>query len=306
LSTAAPSHLSRSTFAPATLRALLRELVDYAGLFPPAGLPMEQAVRNYARYRVGQYARALGRFVTSIARLDEFETAFAGLPPQTGCWRIAALLGDNPRADFASIQAFNERHAEVVMIDVIEAKTPSAAQISALDQLLPADITAYCEISQVQPAPLLSLIHRAGLRAKIRTGGLTAEAFPPIDALVDFLSSCASEQIAFKATAGLHHPLRCNRPLTYEPHAASSTMHGFLNVFLAAVLARRGAPQPAIREMLEADDGTEFKFSDTSLEWRNLSLSLHELADTRANFAISFGSCSFEEPISDLQQLHLL
>jgi len=112
------------------LRALLRELVDYAGLFPPAGLPMEQAVRNYARYRVGQYAWALGRFVTSIARLDEFETAFAGLPPQTGCWRIAALLGDNPRADFASIQAFNERHAEVVMIDVIEAKTPSAAQIS--------------------------------------------------------------------------------------------------------------------------------------------------------------------------------
>ena len=55
------------------LRILLRGLIDYAGLFPPASLDMADAVRNYAAYREGEHAWALGRFVVPAARLEEFE-----------------------------------------------------------------------------------------------------------------------------------------------------------------------------------------------------------------------------------------
>lgn len=291
---------------PATLQALLGGLVDYAGLFPPAGLPMPQAVGNYARYRGGADAWALGRFATPVARFAEFEAAFASLPPQPGIWNISALLGADPAADFIAIAEFNRRLSGRAQVDAVEVKTATAADISHLADILPSSITAYCEISPAAAPGLLPLIREAGMRAKIRTGGLTPDAFPTASAIADFLCACAAETVAFKATAGLHHPLRCVRPLTYEPNAATGVMHGFLNLFLAATLARRHEGREQIMHILQATDAAEFIFGEHELHWRELTISHDELAKTREHFAISFGSCSFEEPISDLQELRLL
>ena len=55
-----------------SLRALLEEVIDYAGLFPPSQLSMQEAVVNYAAYRSGELGWMLGRFVVPTARLDEF------------------------------------------------------------------------------------------------------------------------------------------------------------------------------------------------------------------------------------------
>src|ERR1039458_1007223 len=50
---------------------------------------------------------------------------------------------------------------------------------------------------------------------KVRTGGLTPEAIPESEAVADFLCRAAARRLPFKATAGLHHPIRSLHPLTY-------------------------------------------------------------------------------------------
>jgi hypothetical protein len=144
------------------------------------------------------------------------------------------------------------------------------------------------------------------VRAKIRTGGVTTEAFPEITAVARFLRACAGAHVAFKATAGLHHPVRCVKPFTYKPDSPQGTMHGFLNVFLAAAMVRRGYANMLVEQALAEEDPKAFQFSDDGVQWRDAHFSSIELTGMRRNFAIAFGSCSFEEPISDLQALGLL
>lgn len=239
----------------ASLRVLLEGLIDYAGLFPPAALSMQDAVRNYARYRDEDFAWALGRFVVPADRAHEVPSEFP-----------LSVLG------------------------VDEVKAASVEEI----ERLPRDRAIYVEIADIA---LLDAIKRQGLRAKIRTGGVTVDAFPPIGDVARFLRACKEKGVAFKATAGLHHPLRCVKPLTYAPDAPTGTMHGFLNVFLAAAMLDHAD------EILREDDPHAFAFDDDGASWRDVRVGTEELRTMRRDFATSFGSCSFEEPIGDLRAL---
>jgi len=90
---------------PKTLHALLHTIVDYAGLFPPAGLAMDEAVRHYAACRRDAHAWMLGRFVAPAARLDELAAAMrvaAAAGPEHP-WRVSALVGEDAAADFGRI-----------------------------------------------------------------------------------------------------------------------------------------------------------------------------------------------------------
>lgn len=236
-----------------SLRVLLEGLIDYAGLFPPAALSMDDAVRNYARYRDGEYAFALGKFVVPKERAHEVPREFP-----------LSVLG------------------------VDEVKAMTADEIS---RLAPG---TYVEITDLS---LLEAIAQHGLRAKIRTGGVTTDAFPSIESIAQFMRACRERNVAFKATAGLHHPLRCVRPLTYEANAPTGTMHGFLNVFLAAALLDHA------EDVLREDDPSAFAFDDDGVTWRGHRVSTNDLATMRNTLATSFGSCSFEEPINDLKEL---
>lgn len=236
-----------------SLRVLLEHLIDYAGLFPPAALSMQDAVRNYARYRDGQYAWALGRFIVPQARAKEVPEE---LP--------LSILG----------------------VDEVKATTEEEVA-----QFPPG---VYVEIADVT---LLDAIKQHGQRAKIRTGGITPDAFPAIGDVAGFLRACQARGVAFKATAGLHHPLRCVKPLTYEPNAPTGTMHGFLNLFLAAALLEHA------EAILAETDPRAFVFEDDRASWRGHVVSTEELRTMRSEFATSFGSCSFEEPINDLKEL---
>ncbi len=288
------------------LHALLAELVDYAGLFPPAGLAMGDGVRSYAAYRKGEDAWALGRFVTPVARFVKFEAAFAGLPPQTGIWRLAALLGQDIAVDLAAIAEFNLRMAGKVVVDVVEAKVGREREIKLLASLLPSEMNAYCEVEPSRRDALLKAVKLCGLRAKLRTGGVTPDAIPEAEEVADFLLACARHGIAFKATAGLHHPVRCVRSLTYEADAPRATMHGFLNVFLAAQMAREGREYEEIVTLLLENDVAAFSVSGSTVQWRKRRFTEEQLQSLRKEFAISFGSCSFEEPLADLHEAGLL
>ncbi|HST07500.1 MAG TPA: hypothetical protein VLJ83_04975, partial [Gemmatimonadaceae bacterium] len=142
----------------------------------------------------------------------------------------------------------------------------------------------------------------AGRSAKIRTGGVTPDAFPPPVAVVAFIEECLRARVPFKATAGLHHPLRGEYRLTYESGSPTWTMYGYLNVFLAAVLLHSGESREVALQVLEESDPASFVFSENFLTWRGRRLTSAQVRAAR-EFAISFGSCSFREPIDELAAL---
>ena len=137
----------------------------------------------------------------------------------------------------------------------------------------------------------------------MRTGGLTPDAFPAPGDLARWISRCAAARVPFKATAGLHHPLRSVQRCTYQPDSPTALMHGFVNVFLAAALLWHGGSEAAAIATLEEQSPGAFHFDDQCAAWHGHRLTTAQIREARERFAISFGSCSFEEPISDLQQL---
>jgi hypothetical protein len=258
---------------------LFESLIDYAGLFPPAALPMPKAVENYASYRQSPEAWMLAKFIVPVARLDEFEESAAGAQ-----FPLSVLTSADLAADLERISRSRSP------IDTIELKASSEAQIECAMRLVPANVTAYFEVSNLS---LIPSIAAAGARAKIRTGGITPEAFPDAAFVAQFLAACAKADVAFKATAGLHHALRCFRPLTYSADGPSGWMFGFLNVILAAELARDGKPAADLEPMLLADTIEKTRCFEEKLRQKR-------------GFLISVGSCSFEEPVADLRALNLL
>lgn len=255
----------QKTISPA-LKVLLEGFIDYAGLYPPAALGLPDALSNYSSYRQGEYAWMLRHFVVGGAQVENVPSALDG--------HLSILAAED-----------SQRAATIESTSVLTAEHP-----------------VYCEVA-LNELERLHKVKEGGCLAKIRTGGVKAEAIPSPAQVASFILACADLKLPFKATAGLHHPIRAEQALTYEQDAPRAVMHGFLNVLLASAFAWHGERdiEPVIAEM----DALAFGF-DEGAHWRGKTLSMSELADTRKNFMHSVGSCSFEEPIQDLKQLGLL
>lgn len=292
-----------------SIYALLAGIVDYAGLFPPAQLSMPQAVENYAAYKDSSYEWMLGRFVVPIARLGEFaESAKNYSSKIEAIWRLSVLASDDIYATVHTIEDFNAENAARFICDSLEVKANTSYEIKEIADAVPSGLATYFEIPLDDSlADTISTLAIYGQRAKIRTGGTTEQAFPAVEQIVKFMRVCLAANVPFKATAGLHHPLRCVKPLTYEPDAPEGTMNGFLNVFLAAAFLRQGYQPRLIHELLRDSRADNFIFDNNGVLWRQEHFSnAVQLENLRTRSAISFGSCSFVEPIEDLQELGLL
>ena len=293
-------------------RLLLEGLVDYAGLFPPAALSMPDAVARYGEYRASENAWALGKFVLSVARLGEFEAVLH--TPGGDPWQLALVAGPDFSADVRVIEAFARRTAHRAIVRAIEVKATTIADIEViatnaalLRVNIPGALDVYVEVPvAADPSPLIESIAAHGLRAKVRTGGVDAGAFPDADQLARFVRACVAHDVIFKATAGLHHALRGNYPLTYDPASDRGTMFGFVNVFVAALFVREGLDEAAMRALLEERDAANFAFNSSGVTWRGRTVSAAAIRSARADTAVSFGSCSFTEPVADLSSLGLL
>ena len=296
------------------IRALLAGSIDYAGLFPPAGLDMQPAVANYAAYLESDAAWALGRFVVPAARLAEFDAAAKGVAHNGNTrepWRLSALIGAHPAADLLAVEEFNCRHADVtatpIMVDMIEAKAGTVDAVASVLENVPGTLQAYVEIPIVtDPTLLIAEIASGRGRAKVRTGGVTPDAFPPTVQVARFIGACISIGVPFKATAGLHHPLRAEYPFTYASDSPRGTMFGFLNVFLAAAFMAHGLDAITATLLLEESSPASIRVSDENIEWRGRRIGTSAIEETRGRTIVSFGSCSFTEPIGDLAALGLL
>jgi hypothetical protein len=303
--------MATSATSSAAVRAAFAGLIDYAGLFPPAQLELEAALAEYGNARSGRYAWMLARFIVPESRIDELlKCAPAPVP-------LSVIVGtaDDSRAWFGSVQASLQRisvHKKAgAAIESLELALPrplsqretydaAIGQYSAaVVQIGLDDLPSYIELplhdrrAALLPGALASM-KRHRLRAKLRCGGVTAASVPPVYDIATFLRAAAEEEVAFKATAGLHHPIR-----GYNEESGF-VMHGFLNVLTAAALVRHGADEDNVIAALEDEDAGHFAFDSERLRWQDTAIAEDALLETRRNSLNSYGSCSFREPVDDL------
>lgn len=290
--------------------SLLAGAIDYAGLFPPSAVSMSEAVLNYATYRNSNYAWMLGRFVVTSARLGEFIEAARDFISRDGGdpWRLSVVIGSDITPSINQIKDFNAKYGPGVVCDVVEVKADGMGAVENTVMSLPENAAAYFELAlDVDLGYMVGNIALNGQRAKIRTGGVTPEAFPSTPQVIRFVRACLAANVPFKATAGLHHPIRCFRPLTYEADSVKGTMHGFLNLFLMTGFAREGYRPTLLEDVMEEEFDEVFRFDGQSITWReDHTLNLWQIDALRKKGIQSFGSCSFDEPVADLQKLGIL
>ena len=300
-----------------SVQALMDGILDYAGLFPPAKLDMVPTMRNYRAYRDGSESWMLGRIVVPVARFDEFEANAEGLldpsrdPVTDDCWVISALTvpvaDEGFKRDLDAIEAFNERHLErgspAVAVDTIEVKAASASEVDQALELIPEFIFPYFELDHRQDVRgSVAAIAGMDAGAKIRSGGIRPELHPTAEEFAAFITACCDAEIPFKATAGLHHPLR------HHAESVGCDQFGFLNVFVGACLAwwDDEVTSELLERILEARTLDEFTFEPERLGFADHLLSCEHVEQARERFCHAYGSCSFVEPLEDLVELGLL
>lgn len=282
----------------AALRALLDGVVDYAGLFPPASLDVVTAARNYLAYQASDERWMLGRFVVGVAKVPELRSTLVGLRPRNAEPMRVSVVAPDAAAATSVLRAVDDA---TVRIESVEVRATSLADVALVGRAAPRTREVYVEVPLDASTPaLLDAILMAKLRAKIRTGGVTASAFPPAEEIVAFIRSCLDRNLPFKATAGLHHPLRGSYRLTYDGAAPSGDMYGYLNVFLATAFMRQGLTDREAAELLVERDPAAITIEDQGIRWRDRVVDTDALKATRARAATSFGSCSFREPVDEL------
>jgi len=290
-----------------SLRALLRGAIDYAGLFPPASLSMADAATTFATHLASPQAWLLGRFVAPVSALGELSReaerlAGIGIAP----WRVSALLSMSD-VDSTSTIASLDAHTGRLVVDAVEWRGVPQAEIADAVRSLPSNVMSFVELSPSDDLDdHLAALGALKVRAKLRTGGVTADAFPSATDVSRFIGRCAGLGVAFKATAGLHHPLCGVHPLTYADDAPSAKMFGFLNVFVASVFAHLGVPERELLEIVIEEDSSAFVFEEDALRWRGRRASIDQIDASRERVCTAFGSCSIDEPVNDLRVLELL
>jgi hypothetical protein len=310
-----------------SIRVLVNEILDYAGLFPPAKLPLGDALRNYLRYRKESPHRwMLGRFVCPTARLADL-LKLARTHEDTSLLSLTALGRQSSqssefvpsiRADVQAIQDFRRAWGQGIGIDIYEVALPKGAAIEevipqmplAINALVVNNLRGFFEIpmSATWRADLEKLSHYLsrgeystwpGL--KLRCGGVTADAFPSATQIAFFIHRCRADLLTWKATAGLHHPRG------HWDESLQLWHHGFLNVFGAGLFASTNPLTEAdLVAILSDREAKHFSFTEDRFSWKSWSCTVDQIADYRACAATSFGSCSFEEPRRDLMAMGLL
>ena len=300
----------------ASLQALLAESIDYAGMFPPCSLALEPALQNQAQYVRSPDAWMLNTFVLPIEQFDTAKQFLSEFDPSHPL-RVAALgpktVSAEPFLDAvedadAAIRSLSS-NVDLISISHLEMFLPGDVALASMEEArsLLGDLPVFWESPPDRAEQTIALLAEHNSDAdlatfgyKLRTGGVTADAFPTSAQIARALVAPATHQLPIKFTAGLHHPIRQFRD------EVKTKMHGFLNVLGAAILAaehRWDARQTSL--MLEDEDAASFSFTEDFFAWREWKVDVERLR-YRRKFVTSFGSCSFDEPREDLRALDLL
>lgn len=323
----------------ASLQAFLKGIIDYAGLFPPADLSLDTSIQNYSKYRKSEDAWMLSRFIIPASRLSELEPYKEVLFGEGEPFAFSVLgKGTETISEYfdhladveQEIEQFHRTQGDRVTTDILEIKLPREAVVANDGKLLTEvyeKTTKQFEGSSVLPDEIfvegvfdtnwekeISLIleklseHNEKFRHskvrigfKLRCGGVESHMFPSVEQVAFTLNNVREKNLVLKCTAGLHHPIR------HYSDTVQTKMHGFFNVFGGAMLGyAHDLSTDQLEEILSEEDPDHFTFRDTGFRWKEIEVATEEIAELRKVALISFGSCSFDEPREDLEQLGLL
>lgn len=325
-----------------SIQVFMKKLIDYAGLFPPAELNMLDAVSEYFEFINGTDSWMMSHFICPATRLTEFESVFLKLTEIKKPWNISIIVGSastiqeylkDYRRDVLKINEFREKLKGKVIVDFIETRMPAEVLQNMSQDTINFFLNSIIEIqkegqlnlnklffepvwddnwqsnipklieflSNIQSTGMIenNLVRNIGF--KLRCGGVDASAFPTPEKVSKVIFECNRGNLSFKATAGLHHPIR-----HYNP-GVETTMHGFFNVFGALLLAgKHRLNVDQIKLIIADEDSKHFLWDDHFFRWGDWQINIAEMEELRTGKAISYGSCSFDEPREDLKKLQLL
>lgn len=307
-------------------RLLLEGLFDYAGLFPPAALPLPDVVERYARYRSSADAWMLGCLVVPIDRLAELERLVLDQSAAfTSPWGLSVLgsgsIEDDRQAlsDLGTRPAVREGRLRVECVDV---RVGSRLEARRARRLAADGWTVYCEpVARADDVEaILDATAIAGMRSKVRCGGVTVEQLPSAFSVATRLAGCVQRGISLKATAGLHHAIAGTYPLSDAQDAkdaSSMPMHGYLNLLVAAGVAEAAgaaavrAPEvvAALARILTLTSRPALTATGV-LAWRDeagplTEGPLHDIAPSARALVRGIGTCAFDAPVAEARQLTL-
>ncbi|MHC5532950.1 hypothetical protein [Priestia megaterium] len=309
-----------------SIQAFLSNLIDYAGLFPPASLPLETTVRNYKNFQVCKDSWMLGSLIIPAMRIDElalYAEMFSEDQPLT-----ISTVGSrtNNRIDCSHeiyndlkrIKSFSDKYQSIVKVNMFEMPLPPMVPDRNLLEIIAVEtgkygLKTFCEatipLNEEWESRIIKVLdaiaaHNADggqtLGFKLRTGGVTSDAFPTPEQVATVLIECRDRNIPLKFTAGLHHPIRMYRK------EVNTQMHGFLNIFTAGMLAHvYKLNRLKTAEILADETLTNFAFTNEGLSWGNLTIPVSEILNLREKVLCSYGSCSFDEPRDELRALEI-
>ena len=324
-----------------SFKAFMQGLIDYAGLFPPADLSLEKAIRNYRQYLEDEDRWMLSRFILPAGMIekllpharelfdaeeDPLSLSVLGAPTNT----ISEFRQQIAIVAKSSGPSATQEGGAVIRADLLEIKLPREVALSA-DKNLTTEVLQhseatlsdmgfqpdmiYCEghLEESWKMDIAALLEGiagfnegsdgTNLQAgfKLRCGGMEAHEFPTSEQVAFAINRAREGGVPLKCTAGLHHPVR------HYNESVQTKMHGFLNVFGGALLAHANdLNDEELTEIIKEEDPEHFEFTDEAFRWMELEVNTERIAELRASMVSSFGSCSFDEPREDLRKMGLL
>ena len=324
----------------ATAKALLSGIVDYAGLFPPAKLSVKDAVSTFISHRKKEYSWMLGRFVVGSVKMRDVANEFVtqGFTEKVEFSMVSTYVDD--KAGF-----LDGLTSQMNMIKQLEKEYQSQFKVPSFEVKLPSSLTKKMpswaiyelmrEVTEVvlEQAPDLNQIffetdlstdwknaipntldgifrnRQVILQSaphlvygfKLRCGGVNPEDHPNIDLVAMALRFAKNAGIPLKFTAGLHHPFR------HYDSSMKIRKHGFVNIFTTGILhSLHNLEDEEIQELIGEELSELFTFNQDTIAWKDYAADLTQISEARKNTVLSFGSCSFDEPVEDLVALGIL
>ena len=301
-----------------SIKLFLTKLIDYAGLFPPAKLELESALKNYSKYIQCNDNWMMSQFIIPVHLLEEITAELMVGFSKSNPLKLSILSGELSK-EVEKLNQFQNLYSEKVYYSGLETRIQNRSTFNQLlDSILVIQLkynftlATFFELppcenwvenmkSTNEAISQFNKINNTNFGFKLRCGGVEAHMFPSADSIAETIISCINFEIPIKFTAGLHHPIR------HYNESLKTKMYGFFNIFIGGMLTKKyGFDSNKCVEILKDESLGNFKFSNDKLSWKEYSLNNFEIKHFRKNNFISFGSCSFNEPREDLIKLGII
>lgn len=320
----------------------MEDIIDYAGLFPPARLSLDTAIQNFIQYHRESDSWMLSRFIIPAPQLQELKAYQEELSARREPFGFSVLgkareTTDGFNEEIESVVQyclrFHEENGRHIITDVLEIKLPGEAvqanDISMLNELLAETARSVGTSAQLPCYIFYEVVLNESWKKDLETVIRAISNHNKWDAgthdsyrYAGFKLRCGGEeasmfpspeQVAYALNNARDHdvPVKCtaglHHPVRHFNESVQTKVHGFFNVFGGAMLAHvHDLSDEELEEILREEDPEQFMFSEGAFGWNNLTVSTSKIKELRETSYISYGSCNFDEPREDLRDLNLL